>query len=206
MGQALAVTRVGHTAGIACRGEQERQRGPGHRLLAIALVLDGDARTEAAEQTGMDRQTPRDWVHRYNATGIDGLKSRGSPGRVPLLTGEQKAELKALVIERPDPERDKVVRWRCVDLREEIARRLRQLGLTRLRPRPFHPKKDAAAQEAFKKDFSTQLKAALLGCTVGTPIEIWCQSLPSGLTRGTKPGSGRRERTHASGRLSARVR
>ncbi len=60
----------------------------------------------------------------------------------------------------PDPERDKVVRWRCVDLRAEIARRfgvevrestvgewLHQLGLTR----PYHPKKDLAAQEAYKK-------------------------------------------------------
>jgi transposase len=49
-------------------------------------------------------------------------------------------------------------------LREEVARRfsvevheitigkwLHQLGLTRLQPRPFHPKKDAEAQEAFKK-------------------------------------------------------
>ena len=112
----------------------------------------------------MDRQTLRDWVHRYNDAGIDGLKSRSSPGRAPLLTDEQKAELKVLVIEGPDPERDKVVRWRCVDLREEIARRfsvavhestvgkwLHQLGLTRLQPRLFHPKKDAAAQEAFKK-------------------------------------------------------
>ena len=64
----------------------------------------------------------------------------------------------------PDPERDKVVRWRCVDLREEIAARwsvtvglanswpvLRRLRMTRLQPRPSHPKKDAAAQEAFKK-------------------------------------------------------
>ena len=74
------------------------------------------------------------------------------------------AELRELTINGPDPEKHKVVRWRCVDLREEVARRftvtvteetigkwLRKLGLTRLQPRPFHPKKDAAAQEAFKK-------------------------------------------------------
>ena len=64
----------------------------------------------------------------------------------------------------PDPERDKVVRWRCVDLRAEVARRfgvevrestigewLHQLGLTRLQPRPYHPKRDLAAQEAHEK-------------------------------------------------------
>ena len=112
----------------------------------------------------MDRQTLCDWVHRYNDEGIDGLKSRSSPGRAPFLTDAQKAELKALVIAGPDPERDGVVRWRCADLRKEVARRfsievhestigkwLHQLDLTRLQPRPFHPKKDAAAQEAYKK-------------------------------------------------------
>ncbi len=165
MGRALAVTRIDHTAAeLRAAASKSSNAAQVRRLLAIALVLDGDARTEAAEQTGMDRQTLRDWVHRYNDAGIDGLKSRSSPGRIPLLTDEQKAELKALVIEGPDPERDKVVRWRCVDLREEIARRfsvevhestvgkwLRQLGMTRLQPRPFHPKKDAAAEEAFKK-------------------------------------------------------
>jgi transposase len=73
-------------------------------------------------------------------------------------------ELRELTIRGPDPEKDRVVRWRCVDLRDEVARRfavtvtertigkwLRKLELTRLQPRPFHPKKDAAAQEAFKK-------------------------------------------------------
>jgi transposase len=92
-----------------------------------------------------------------------------SPGRAPLLTPEQKAELKALVVAGPDPERDKVVRWRCVDLRAEVARRfgvevregtiggwLHQLGLRRRQPRPHHPKRDAAAQEAYKKFLGRQ--------------------------------------------------
>jgi transposase len=98
-----------------------------------------------------------DWVHRYNAAGIAGLKSRKSPGRAPLLTAAQKAELRELVIQGPDPAVHKVVRWRCVDFRAEIARRwqvevhentisewLGDLGLTRLRPRPVHPKKTSA--------------------------------------------------------------
>ena len=80
------------------------------------------------------------------------------------------AELKALVIKGPDPATDKVVRWRCLDLRQEVARRfdvevhestigkwLRKLGMTRLQPRPFHPKKDAAAGLAFKSGFPGQL-------------------------------------------------
>ena len=71
----------------------------------------------------MDRQTLCDWVHRYNATGIEGLRSRKSPGKAALLNDAQKAELKALVLAGPDPKQHQVVRWRCVDLRGEIARR-----------------------------------------------------------------------------------
>lgn len=128
------------------------------------MVLEGGTRTEAAEQNGMDRQTLRDWVHRYNDAGVEGLKSRRSPGPKPTLTAEQMAELKALVIQGPDLEVHKVVRWRCGDLRQEVARRftvtvhestigkwLRQLDMTRLQPRPFHPNKDAEAEVAFKK-------------------------------------------------------
>jgi transposase len=165
MGKALAIARMDHTASELRAIAGRSSDGPQiRRLLAIALVLDGDARTEAAEQTGMDRQTLRDWVHRYNDGGINGLKSRRSPGREPFLTDAQKAELKALVIEGPTPERHNVVRWRLVDLQAEIGRRfsvhvhqstvgkwLHQLNLTRLQPRPIHPKKDPAAEEAFKK-------------------------------------------------------
>jgi len=69
-----------------------------------------------------------------------------------------------MVLQGPDPEKHGVVRRRRVDLRAEVARRysvevskrtvgkwLRKMKLTRLRPRPFHPKKDDAARAAFKK-------------------------------------------------------
>jgi transposase len=165
MGVAVAVTRTEHGA-VALRGFAARSvdAAQARRLLAIAMTLEGVSRYEAARQTGMDRQTLRDWVHRYNEAGIDGLVSRKSPGASPKLSAAQMGEFRELVIAGPAPERHKVMRWRCVDLREEVWRRfavdvpertigkwLRKLGLTRLQPRPHHPKKDAAAQEAFKK-------------------------------------------------------
>ena len=108
MGAAVAVTRSELTPAqlrsAACGSEEPAQV---RRLLAIALVLEGMPRRQAAEQCGMDRQTLRDWVHRYNEGGVAGLRSRPSPGRAPLLTPEQKAELRALVVAGPDPERDK---------------------------------------------------------------------------------------------------
>jgi transposase len=165
MGKPLAITRTDHTAeDLRAIASKTRDGAQVRRLLALASVLDGQSRTEAASQAGMDRQTLRDWVHRYNAEGIEGLKSGHGPGKPPSLSDKQMAELKATVLKGPDPETHGVVRWRCVDLRAEVARRftvevtertigkwLRKLELTRLQPRPFHPKKDDAAQAAYKK-------------------------------------------------------
>jgi len=165
MGTAVKITRDDFTAAELRAASTKCSDGAQvRRILALALVLEGRSRTEAASLNGMDRQTLSDWVHRYNAAGIEGLKSRKSPGRAPLLTTAQKAELRTLVLQGPDPSVHKVVRWRCVDLRAEVARRwqievhentisdwLGELGLTRLQPRPVHPKKDAEAETAFKK-------------------------------------------------------
>src|SRR5215207_6147814 len=102
MGAAVAVSRSELTPAqlrsAACASEEPAQV---RRLLAIALVLEGMPRQQAAEQCGMDRQTLRDWVHRYNEGGVAGLRSRPCPGRAPLLTPEQKAELRALVVAGP---------------------------------------------------------------------------------------------------------
>jgi transposase len=169
MGAAVSLTRSEHTPnqlrGLAAKSADV---GQARRLLAIALILEGATRAEAARQTGMDRQTLRDWVYRFNDVGVAGLIARKPPGPTPKLTEEQMAALRKMVIDGPDPMVHKVVRWRCVDLRAEVARRfsvtvdeitigrwLRKLQLTRLQPRPYHPKKDADAQEAFKKTSAT---------------------------------------------------
>src|SRR5919202_1090282 len=91
------------------------------RMLALALVLEGSSRAEAARAAAMQRQTLRDWVHRYNAEGLAGLRNRTAPGRQPSLSPAQQAELAGWVEQGPDPERDGVVRWRRTDLRERIA-------------------------------------------------------------------------------------
>jgi transposase len=165
MGKPLVITRTEHSAeDLRTFASKSRDGAQVRRLLALAFILEGASRTEAAARSGMDRQTLCDWVHRYNAEGIAALRSSHGPGKPHSLTAGQMAELRATVLKGPDPEKHGVVRWRCVDLRAEVARRftvevtertigkwLRKLNLTRLQPRPFHPKKDAAAQEAFKK-------------------------------------------------------
>jgi transposase len=76
------------------------------RLLAIANALSGMSRTEAARCAGMDRQTLRDWVIRYNEHGVAGLADTWNGGRPPMLTVEEQDELLAIVMAGPDPEKD----------------------------------------------------------------------------------------------------
>src|SRR5690348_17837160 len=161
----VAITRK-EPGAVELRREAKRCRDAkaARRMLALALVLEGSSREEAARAAGMDRQTLRDRVHRYNAEGLPGLGDRRRPGPRPRLSPEQEAELATAVERGPDPDRDGVVRWRRVDLKALIEARfgarlhertvgkvLRRLGFTRLSVRPKHPKADEAAQEAFKK-------------------------------------------------------
>ena len=128
------------------------------RMLALALVLEGYKRGEASKLCGMDRQTLRDWVLRYNAEGIAGLCNRMAAGPKPRLTPQQEAAV------GPDLAVDGVVRWRRVDLarviktqfnvtlaERSVGAMLRRLGFRRLSVRPRHPQQDPAAQETHKK-------------------------------------------------------
>ena len=121
-GRPVEITRTELSAAelrraAACSRDADAVR----RMLALALVLEGRSRKEAAESCGMDRQTLRDWVVRYNAEGLAGPSDRAPPGPTFRLTPEQMAELSEIVEAGPDPAMDHVVRWRRVDLRRVIA-------------------------------------------------------------------------------------
>src|SRR6516165_1164892 len=113
---AIAISRNEHSASeLRMAASQTRDGATARRILALALVMEGSSRSAAARSCGMDRQTLRDWVHRYNAEGLAGLSDRHRSGRPPRLTAAQLAELAAVVEAGPDLERDGVVRWRCID-------------------------------------------------------------------------------------------
>ena len=137
------------------------------RLLAIAAALEGMSREAAARIAGMDRQTLRDWVIRYNRGGPAGLSDHWGDGRPCRLTEGQQAVLKAIVLQGPAPEVDGISTWRLVDLcrivRERfgvtygetgMGRLVRGLDLSWQTPRPRHAETDRAAQERFKKGAS----------------------------------------------------
>jgi transposase len=164
MGRAIAV-RADYTSGEVRRlAKRAKDAGQARRLLAIAAVLDGASREEAAKIGGMDRQTLRDWVIRFNEQGPEGLINKPSPGAPGRLTDDHKAFLVRLIDEGPIPAIHGVVRWRACDLimqlHEEfglsvsddtIYRALKELGFSHVSARPKAYKQDPDAMEAFKK-------------------------------------------------------
>ena len=141
-----------------------RNANQSRRLLSLAAVVDGMNRTEAARVGGMDRQTLRDWVHRFNEHGPEGLLDGWSKGPVPRLSAEQRAEIAQLVETGPDRAEHGVVRWRRIDLRRVIVERfgvtyhertigklLKTLGFSHISAHPRHPAQDQRTIEAFKK-------------------------------------------------------
>lgn len=146
---------------LARRSRDVRQT---RRLLALAAVYDGMARAEAARIGGMDRQTLRDWAHRFNAEGPEGLNNRAGAGRRRRLSDAQMQALAEIVETGPDPQVDGVVRWRRIDLKRVIEERfgvayseraisdlLARLAFSYISGRPQHPRQDERVLEAFKK-------------------------------------------------------
>lgn len=172
-GMAVAITRTElDAAGFRRATAQSRGADAARRMLALALVLDGQTRKQAAEVCGveprgspdMNRQTLRDWVHRYNDQGLPGLSDRVPPGPASRLSPEQEAVVARLVRDGPTLSEHGVIRWRRADLSRVIQARfavclaersvgdlLRRLGFRRLSARPRHPGHDATAQEAHRK-------------------------------------------------------
>ena len=157
----VAITRTDMSAAdlraAAKRSANARQAS---RILAIAMVLDGFRREEAARLCGMDRQSLRDWVHRYNKEGLDGLADRARSGRPASLSWVEQGKLASWVEGGADLARG----FRRADLRDRIAaefgvtlhersvgKLLRRLNFRRLSVRPLHPQSDPEAQETFKK-------------------------------------------------------
>src|SRR6202035_5276795 len=134
------------------------------RLLSLAAVLDGMDRGSAAKIGGMDRQTLRDWVHRFNGSGLEGLVDNWTEGPKPRLSAEQLAQFAQIVEAGPDREKDGGGRWRRVALQRGIPERfgvdfhpryvgklLEKLGFSHISARPRHPAQDERTVEAFKK-------------------------------------------------------
>lgn len=162
---ALAIREDMSAAELRRLARREKDGRAAARMYAIANALEGMSRAEAARLAGMERQALRDAVVRYNAVGLAGLHDRpkGRPSR--RLTADEEAELRMAILEGPDMAVDGVCAWTLPALCRLIERRWnkqmhpanlskvvrKRLGLSHQKARPFHPKADPEAQEAFKK-------------------------------------------------------
>jgi transposase len=160
---ALAIRTDRSPEELRSLAKAERDARIARRMLAIANALSGMSREAAARSAGMDRQTLRDWVVRYNADGMAGLADRWGDGRPPRLDAEEQAELAQAILAGSDPEVDGISAYTLEDLarlsaqrfgkpfhRASMSRVVRRLGFSRQKARPHHPEKDEAAQAAFK--------------------------------------------------------
>jgi transposase len=184
MGYAIAV-RTDYSAGEVRRfAQRAKDAAQARRLIAIAAVLNGASREEAAKIGGMDRQTLRDWVIRFNEQGTDGLINIPSPGIPPKLDDRHKAFLARIVEEGPIPAIHCVVRWRACDL----ILRLRALGVGRYdlsRPQELGLlacerlaqglQAECRGHGRVQKNFAERVAEIRALLAPDTPVEVWFQ-------------------------------
>ena len=164
MGSTVAITRFYRLRSFARRRRRRRTRRPRVGFWRWRWFLRA--------LTGPRRRAVAAWTARRCATGfiaiiakaLAGLRNRASTGAPSRLTPAQKQELARIVEAGPDRDAHGVVRWRWVDLRDDMKRRfsvelpersvgriLNALGYRRLSVRSRRPKADEEMQETFKK-------------------------------------------------------
>jgi transposase len=174
-GIGVTITRKVDVKELRRLARSEKSGRVAARMFAIANVLSGMSREMSARLAGMERQTLRDWVHRFNAGGAEGLRDLPHTGRPVRLDEDSRKKLSALVEAGPDPLTDGLVRWRRIDLKlwlkkecgvsydeTSIGRILRELGFSHVSVRPEHPESDPALMEDFKKTSPRKSKKPFL--------------------------------------------
>ena len=176
MSAKIAVTRTDHTPwSLRKLALSYKYRDCRSRLRAVALMMEDTlSRAETSRRVGVDVQTLRDWVVRYNEAGVDGLRDAARPGRPPKLDARQKAQLVAWMDAGPDLEADEPCCWTVGDIRrwikcrfdmdftlEGVRRMIHRLDFRHMSPRPIHPRAKPEDQENFRQNFQQLAMAAL---------------------------------------------
>ncbi len=159
------ITRQDHDAPALRAAARASDGKTAARLPALAFVLEGSTRAEAARRCGMDRQTLGDWVIRCNELGIASLSARALCGGTPARPAAgEKMQLADWVRQGPELAEDGVVRRRLSDLRRRLFERMfvtldersagrivRTPGFGHVAVRPRNPKADVDDRAAHKK-------------------------------------------------------
>jgi len=196
--KSISVTRTMDVRELRRLARLEKSGRVASRLLAIANVVSGMSRGMAAQMAGMERQTLRDWVHRFNAEGIEGLRDRPRSGRPWEIDDEDRKKLREIVDAGPDPSTGGLVRWRRVDLKKwlknscgadyherSVGKLLKRLGYSHMSVRPIHAESDPALLADFKKTSKRRSERLSLGTPKASPLNSGSR---------TKRGSGKKAR------------
>jgi transposase len=164
MAAPIALRSDFNAAALRSLAKHARDPDQTRRLLALAAIYDGHARSHAAQLAGVGLQIVRDWVMRFNDQGPDGLINRKAPGRTPILEAAKRAALRDIVEQGPIPALHGVLRWRLIALvpgvwdefglavsAQRLSRELRAMNDRKLSARPRHYAHNAQRAEAFKK-------------------------------------------------------
>lgn len=165
------------------------------RLQVVILAKQGQTAPQIVAATGVSRRTVQEWVRRYNADGLEGLKDQRRGGNRRHLSVVQEAQVRQY-LDRSAADPHQGLR-RGEDLRRWLEQRfgvlyslagvyelLHRLGYSCLMPRPRHAQADPQAQAAFKK---TSWRRSL----------DWPGNIPSNASKSgsrTKPALGNRAR------------
>ena len=176
MGAAILLREDFDGAGLRDLAKASKDAGQSRRLLALAEIYDGGARSDAARISGVGLQIIRDWVLRFNADGPNGLIDRKAPGPLSKLNTEQRRALARVVESGPIPAIHSVVRWRLKDLAQwiweefrlsldetTVGRELKALGFAKISARPRHYAQNELAIEGFKKTSPPRWKRSAPG-------------------------------------------
>jgi transposase len=113
-----------------------RSRTEEARLVVRAKIVLGLAAGErpyrVADRVGVGRMAAYEWLHRFNAEGLKGLTDHPRPGRPPTYTAEQRAEVIAAALTRPDALGLPFASWTLDRLREYLAEH-KGIGIKRTR-------------------------------------------------------------------------
>ena len=206
----VMVSRTDHTPEqLRELARKHRFRDRRRRMRAIALVMeDGLSRTEVASGAGVGARTLRDWVVRYSADGLDGLRDAARPGAPPKLESGQAGEVVSWLDGGPDPDAGGPSRWTVADVRKRIAgsfgvgcalegvrQPVRRLGFRHMSPRPVHPRADPAAREGFGGDSVRLAREAVPDGVAPEDVPVYLQDGARVGRKGMLPGVRARKGT-----------
>jgi transposase len=177
MGSAIALREDFDSAGLRRLAKASKDAAQSRRLVALAEIYDGGARSDAARLGGVGLQVIRDWVLRFNAGGANELIDRKAPGQPAKLDDAQRQALARLVENGPIPAAHGVVRWRLKDLVQwvwqeyrisldetTVGRELKALGFAKISARPRHYAQNQWAIEDFKKTSPPRWRRSAASC------------------------------------------